>query len=125
VSRPVVLVVDDEPSLRVLLHGVLRLAGYDVREAVTGEEALAYLDGPEQPDAVLLDILLPGIDGWEVLARLGEERRRALPVLVLSASTGPAAHARAESLGCRGFVEKPFAVPDLIARLHQLIPPRR
>jgi CheY-like chemotaxis protein len=119
--RRVVLVVDDEPSLRALLRGVLRIAGYDVREAASGEEALEILDR-ETPDAVLLDILLPGIDGWEVLDRL-KPRLATLPVLVLSASTGPMAYARAEAAGCRGFVEKPFQVQELIARLHRLVPP--
>src|SRR3979411_2113173 len=65
-----VLVVDDEADVRLIARLVLTSAGYDVIEAESGEAALAHLEGDQRPDAVLLDVRMRGIDGWETLRRL-------------------------------------------------------
>src|SRR5882757_1977944 len=80
----VVLIVDDEPDVRLIARVVLTSAGYDVIEASSGEEALAALSDDVLPDAVLLDIRMPGIDGWETLRRLRADKS-ALPVVIFTA----------------------------------------
>ena len=67
---PTVLIVDDEPDVRLVARLVLLSAGYEVLEASSGEEALAAIDGEPRPDAVLLDVRMSGIDGWETMRRL-------------------------------------------------------
>ena len=113
-----ILIVDDEPGFRAMVRGALKLAGYHVREAVTGEEALDFLEA-ERPDALLLDIRLPGIDGWEVLERL-KEKRGGLPVILLSANDSAASFERAQANDCLT-MQKPFSVRELIATLGRLL----
>ena len=79
-----ILVVDDEPAVRESLRRALELEGYEVDLAVDGEDALARLEQPTDPDAVILDILMPGIDGLEVCRRLRADART-VPVLMLTA----------------------------------------
>src|SRR5690349_9752213 len=87
--RPLVLVVDDEPSIRTLCRVNLQLAGLGVVEAADGREALALVE-QERPDLVLLDVMMPDVDGWEVAGRLGAaEATRELPVVFLSARAAP------------------------------------
>src|ERR1700723_2629275 len=78
-----VLVVDDDPDIRLTLRQILREEGFRVREARDGLEALERI-ADEEPDLVLLDLMMPGINGWEVLATL-RHARKDLPVVVLSA----------------------------------------
>lgn len=119
---PTVLVVEDEPDLILMVRITLEHAGYEVLEAMTGEEALAILED-NSPDAVLLDIRLPGIDGWEVLERLrGAGRLDDLPVFMCSAHTGSITADKAVEAGCRGFITKPFSPDDLIATLERALP---
>jgi CheY-like chemotaxis protein len=104
---PVILCVDDDDDGRQACALCLVRSGYGVLEASDGEEALvlaaAYL-----PQLVVLDLLLPRIDGWEVAQRLRADPRTAdIPILALSASVFPAHRARALEVGCNGFLEKP------------------
>jgi len=112
-DRPRVLVVEDEADLLFTITLGLELAGYDVLKASSGEEALAAI-GEDTPDAVLLDLRLPGIDGWEVLRRLGASGRiPGLPVVLLSAQVDAATADRAAELGCDAYLAKPFNGTDL------------
>lgn len=117
-----VLVVEDEADLRLSLGLALRVAGHEVWEAATGTEGLAYLEGASHPgglpDAMLLDLRLPDIDGWEVLAALdGRGLLPSLPVIVGSADADPEARRRAEVSGCLAYLVKPFEPEDLLAIL--------
>ncbi|MCA1190428.1 MULTISPECIES: response regulator transcription factor [unclassified Saccharopolyspora] len=114
------LVVDDEPTVRELLAATLRFAGFRVTAAATGAEALrAAVD--ERPDLVLLDVMLPDADGFEVLRRLREERGGQVPVLFLTARDAPRDKVRGLTLGGDDYVTKPFDPEELIARIHAVL----
>lgn len=107
-SEPRVLVVDDELSLRFLCQVNLEAAGFDVREAVDGEEALQLIE-EDAPDLVLLDVMMPRQDGWSVAAELGRNARtRELPIVFLTARADAADLERAYELGAVGYIVKPF-----------------
>ncbi|HEY4347223.1 MAG TPA: response regulator [Gaiellaceae bacterium] len=117
---PLVLVVDDDPNLREFMRVNLELGGYSVREAENGERALAAIED-QAPDLVLLDVVMPGIDGWQLLRQL-EERHGSIPVIMFSGKVEIAAAAEAAEHGARGFVGKPFDPDELLARAKQLVP---
>lgn len=84
-----VLVADDDEAIRTLLSDMLRDEGYGVDQAADGSEALARLEGDELPDLIVLDLMMPGVTGWDVLEALEESPRLAsIPVVVLTAFDG-------------------------------------
>ena len=113
-----VLVVDDEPDVRLVARVILEAAGYDVREADSGEAALHALDNGYLPDVLLLDVRMPGIDGWEVLRRLRFDpgHHCDLPVVVFTADISIAEQAPIELREREFFLGKPFD-PDELIRL--------
>lgn len=113
-----ILVIDDEPQIRRLLRVALEAADYRVFEAATGREGLAEV-ASRQPDAILLDLGLPELDGMEVLRRLREWT--STPVLVLSVQDAGEDKVRALDLGADDYVTKPFDTPELLARLRVLL----
>ena len=116
----VVLVVDDQDANRRLLEAVLSPRGYRVVTADSGEAALRLLDA-DPPDVVLLDILMPGIDGYEVCRRIREDPRTAvLPVVMITAS-GEQEKVRATESGADDFITKPFDQAELLARIRSLV----
>jgi two-component system response regulator MprA len=115
-----ILVVDDEPAVRDSLERALALEGYDVELAEDGETALARLDDTAQPDAVVLDVLMPGIDGLEVCRRMragGSE----VPVLMLTARAEVDSRVAGLDAGADDYLPKPFALAELLARLRALM----
>jgi class 3 adenylate cyclase len=121
---PVVLVVDDiEANLR-LMRAVLEPGGYEVLTATSGEQALELL-GTRDVDIVLLDVVMPGMDGFEVCRRIrGDERTAFLPVVMVTATSGPE-KASALEAGADDFVTKPFDRAELLARVRSLVRIRR
>ncbi len=117
---PLVLVVDDDARLREFLRVNLEAAGYSVGEAEGGEQALAAI-AEERPALVLLDVVMPGVDGWELLRRL-EERHGSIPVIMFSGQVDEASARAAVEGGARGFIGKPFDPQELLARAKQLVP---
>jgi two-component system, OmpR family, response regulator MprA len=115
-----VLVVDDERAVRDSLRRALELEGYDVELAADGEEALERLAQNGEPDAVVLDILMPRIDGLEVCRRLRREGHR-LPVLMLTARDEVENRVAGLDAGADDYVTKPFALEELLARLRALL----
>ena len=113
-NRPCVLVVDDEPQMHRFLKPALEAAGYDTLRADTGGEGLR-LAAARAPDAVLLDLGLPDIDGHDALLRL--RAFSAVPVIVVSARDREAEKIRALDAGADDYVEKPFGVGELLARI--------
>jgi len=109
-----VLVVDDEPQILRSLRAILAGHGYDVVTAAAGEPALEEV-ARRMPDVVLLDLMLPGIDGLEVCRRLRE--RSAVPVIVLSAHGEETMKVQALDLGADDYLTKPFGAAELLARL--------
>jgi DNA-binding response OmpR family regulator len=114
-----VLVVDDDPELLPLLAFALRQGGWLVIEAASGEQALAAF-GDERPDLVVLDVNLPGIDGFEVLRRLRADGATA-PVLMLTVRGGEEDVVRGLDLGADDYLTKPFSPRTLLARLRALL----
>lgn len=102
-----VVVVDDDRDWVLLMELALMFEGFRVTRAYSGEEALAIIETAE-PDAIVLDIVLPGVDGWEVLRRLaGSDRTAGIPVVVVSGRGGGDASARVAELGGRAYLSKP------------------
>ena len=110
-----VLVVDDEPDIRMLARMSLDIEGHEVTEATSGEQALEMLRDGARPDLLLLDLRLPGVDGWQVLRRLraivGLED---LPVVIMSAHASPGREAQARAASATAYLVKPFKQQDLV-----------
>ncbi len=113
-ERPRILVCDDEPQIVRALRVILRDAGYEAVAAATGEEALD-LAAVRLPEAAILDLMLPDMDGVEVTHRIREWSQ--IPILVLSAVGEEARKVEALAAGADDYVTKPFGPPELVARL--------
>ena len=117
-----VLIVDDDPRLREYVRVNLEMEGYSVREAGSAEEGLRVLE-ESTPDLVLLDVMMPGVDGWEMLRRVQERHGvGAIPVIMFSGKIDESAAAEAASRGAQGFIGKPFDPHELIEQTKQLLP---
>jgi excisionase family DNA binding protein len=117
---PLVLVVDDDQLLREFMRLNLEMEGYTVREASSADEALAALED-QAPALVLLDVVMPGVDGWQMLQRM-QERHGSIPVIMFSGKIDHLSAEDAESRGARAFIGKPFDPQQLIDRAKQLVP---
>jgi two-component system KDP operon response regulator KdpE len=113
-----ILIVEDEPELVRALRINLRARQYDVRTAGTGREALAVA-ASHPPDAIILDLGLPDIDGTEVIVALREWYHA--PIIVLSGRTSPGDKIGALDVGADDYVTKPFAMAELLARLRAVL----
>lgn len=116
------LVVDDAPDIRLLTDLVLSMAGFSVTSAASGGEALRLLAGDPLPDVVLLDVQMPDVDGWETLSRMrGDARTAGLPVVLCTVKGSPEDALRGWSLGCDGYVGKPFDIAHLVEELEAVL----
>src|SRR5207248_2092691 len=115
-----ILVVDDERAVRDSLRRALELEGYEIELAADGEEALSRLESEAEPDAVILDVLMPGVDGLEVCRRLRRTGSR-LPVLMLTARDEVENRVAGLDAGADDYVTKPFALEELVARVRALL----
>jgi two-component system KDP operon response regulator KdpE len=113
-----VLVVDDEPSIVRVVAANLRARGYEALTAASGEAALALIE-TQQPDCIVLDLRLPGVDGLEVLRRL--RTWATTPVVILTAVDDQRDKATALDLGADDYVTKPFAMAELLARVREAL----
>lgn len=117
-----VLVVEDDHVIRELLVVNLKMEGHEAVTAVDGSEALRAV-ADRAPDVVLLDMMLPGVDGWEVAARLkGDEVTRSIPIIALSARAMQADIERGMELGVDHYVTKPFDPIELMHLVGTLLP---
>src|ERR687884_668163 len=118
---PLILLVDDDERVRELVRINLEFEGYTVREAGSAEEGLAAVEDVA-PDLILLDVMMPGVDGWEMLRRVQERHGAAsIPVIMFSGQVDAAARNEAEERGAQGFVGKPFDLQSLIDQTKQII----
>ena len=117
---PVVLIVDDDPGVRRHVRVSLEGEGYTVREAGNVREGLAAVE-EERPDLILLDVMMPQIDGWEMLRQIQERHGvGGIPVVMFSGRADGAE--QASELGAQGFVGKPFDAEQLVASTKALLP---
>ena len=114
------LVVDDERAVRDSLRRALELEGYEVDLAVDGADALLRLEANGQPDAVILDVLMPGVDGLEVCRRI-RGKGNGVPVLMLTARAEVESRVAGLDAGADDYLPKPFALEELLARLRALL----
>lgn len=116
-----ILIVDDEPSITVPLRFLMEQNQFDVKVVQSGEEALATID-IFKPDLVLLDVMLPALDGFQVYRNLRDNPlQKNLKVVFLSAITRDADIARENTLGADGYISKPFSNADVIRRVKDLL----
>lgn len=118
ISAMRILVIEDEPRLLRNLAKALREEGYAVDTADAGDDGLHKADMYDY-DAIILDVMLPGLDGWTVLARL--RKRKQTPVLMLTARDTPTDRVRGLDTGADDYLVKPFDLPELLARVRALI----
>jgi excisionase family DNA binding protein len=119
---PLVLIVDDDERVREYVRVNLEMEGYAVREAGSADEGLEVLE-EVSPDLILLDVMMPEVDGWEMLRRVQERHGiGAIPVVMFSGKVNEQSAAEATARGAQGFVGKPFDPQQLIEQAKQLLP---
>ena len=119
-AGPLVLIVDDDARIREYVRVNLEMEGYSVREAGSAEEGLEALD-EQSPDLILLDVMMPQVDGWEMLRRIQDQLGPGgIPVVMFSGQAE--AGEEAASRGAQGFVGKPFDLQRLIEQTKSLLP---
>ncbi len=116
-----ILVVDDEPNIVLSLEFLMRKAGFEVEVARNGQEALAAI-ARQPPDVLLLDVMMPEMDGFEVCERLrADPRGRATKVVMLTARGRDSERQRGLALGADAYVTKPFSTRELVARVKAML----
>jgi DNA-binding response OmpR family regulator len=116
-----ILVVDDEPDIVTIVEMILRSQGYDVLKAANGLEALALAER-YSPDLILLDIMMPDMDGWEVLRLLHVDPSTAeIPVAIISAKTGSRAKITSMQEGAVDYITKPFDSRELLTKVEAIL----
>jgi DNA-binding response OmpR family regulator len=126
-QQPTILVVDDEPTIREVVRRYLERDGYKVSEAADGKSALDLLD-KELPDLMILDIMLPGVDGLTITRHLRDSgnsstlvTEREVPIIILTARTGERDRIQGLELGADDYVTKPFSPQELVARVRAVL----
>lgn len=120
-SPKVIAVVDDEPMIVEMLTTFLNVKGFEVRGVYSGQDGLTLVE-VENPDLLILDLMLPDIEGYEVAERLRAMPSFAkLPILILSARTDQASINRAEQAGASAYLTKPVKFPVLLAEIERLL----
>lgn len=114
--KNIILVVEDDTDINNLLKKILNTAGYDVVQAFSGTEAILYFE-KGMPDLLLLDLMLPGISGEELLCRIRDEWKCSIPVLVLSAKNALRDKVTLLGIGADDYITKPFESEEIVARV--------
>jgi two-component system OmpR family response regulator len=114
-----ILVVDDEPNIVDVISMALRFHGFEVESAGTGADAIAAV-GSFRPDLMVLDVMLPDMDGFDVARRLGAERAR-VPIIFLTARDATEDKVRGLTVGGDDYVTKPFSLEELVARIRSVM----
>ena len=118
---PVVLVVDDNDDTRAMYAHLLKSAGFEVKLAADGDEALAAA-ADDRPGVIIMDLAMPGLNGWEATRRLKTgERTKDIPIIVLTAHALDHYRDVAIAAGCDAFLSKPCAIEDLVAAVRRLL----
>ncbi len=116
-----VLVVEDQEDNRRIMRDLLTSAGYEMLEAVSGEEGVAVAES-QVPDLILMDIQLPGLDGYEATRRIkGNPALRHIPIIAVTSYALSGDDAKAMEAGCDGYVTKPFSPRALLAKIREYL----
>lgn len=119
--RARILLVEDNPGLVEILHKFLSILGYDVSVATTGTEAVRMATA-QMPDLIILDIMLPEIDGLEVASRIRQNpQTRSLPILAITANPSFEMKMKSQAVGCDAFFHKPFTIKRLADTIEKLL----
>jgi len=114
-----ILVIEDQEDNRRIVRDLLTSAGYDLIEAVTGEEGVTLAE-TQRPDLILMDIQLPGLDGYEATRRIkANPALRHIPIIVVTSYALSGDEAKAREAGCDGYVAKPFSPRVLLAKIRE------
>lgn len=117
-----ILVVEDQEDNRRIVRDLVTASGYDLLEATTGEEGID-LAFRERPDIILMDIQLPGIDGYEATRTIkADPRLRHIPIIVVTSYALSGDDEKAFAAGCDGYVTKPFSPRLLLAKIREYLP---
>nr|WP_290665344.1 response regulator [Ardenticatena sp.] len=120
-TRPRVLIVDDEPNIVISIEFLMRQAGYDVQIAHNGEEAMALISA-NPPDVVILDIMLPGIDGFEVCQWIREHKEwDDVKIVMLTAKGRDMEISKGFALGADAYITKPFSTRHLVKEVQRVL----
>ena len=119
-----ILIVDDDPAIRLLLENLLGGAGYRTKAVTGGQEALDFITGAA-PDVIVLDLMMPEMDGWQVLKELmSRERTRRIPVIIYSAVPDPEISQLAFERGAKDFwLKGKINFPEMVNRLQTILHP--
>ena len=121
-AGPAVLLVDDDERMRELVRTELEREGYDVQEAASADEGLAEIE-KRKPELILLDVMMPHVDGWEMLRQIQERYGvGSIPVLMFSGQVDDDGRRQAASSGARGFVGKGFDLDELVGQAKAILP---
>ena len=117
-----ILVVEDHEENRRIMRDLLTAAGYEMLEALTGEEGVARAE-TERPDLILMDIQLPGLDGYEATRRIKAiPALRAIPIIAVTSYALSGDDRKAFEAGCDAYVTKPFSPRALLAKIREYVP---
>jgi two-component system cell cycle response regulator DivK len=117
-----ILIVEDQEDNRMIMRDVLSSAGYDLIEAVNGEDGVK-LAHSQRPDLILMDIQLPIIDGYEATRQIkGSTMLKSIPIIAVTSYALSGDQAKARAAGCDGYVSKPFSPRELLARVREYLP---
>jgi two-component system cell cycle response regulator DivK len=117
-----ILVVEDQEDNRRILRDLLTSAGYEVIEALTGDEGVA-MAGAHSPDLILMDIQLPVMDGYEAMRRIkSDSALRLIPIIAVTSYALSGDDLKAQQAGCDAYVSKPFSPRLLLSKIRELVP---
>src|SRR5262245_3109250 len=116
-----ILIVEDQEDNRRILHDVLSTVGYDLIEALNGEDGVKLAQS-ERPDLILMDIQLPGMDGYEAAHRIkGIAELKTTPIIAVTSYALSGDEAKARAAGCDGYIAKPFSPREVLAKVRKYL----
>ncbi len=123
-TKPVILIVDDDPDLAMIMKMILSHAGFEAHSVLSGQEALDWL-GKRTPDLILLDLMMPDINGFTILRKLrASETTSSLPVVILTAKADQKTRMESQSAGADAFLTKPINSKSLIEYVRRALGPK-
>lgn len=116
-----ILLVDDEPDIRILTRMMLEKAGHSVVEAVNGDEGLRMLKN-NRPDLILLDVMMPGMKGWKVCEKIkADKKNRDIPVVMFTIRSSEDSVKKSYECGADAHINKPFEIKELLDTIERLL----